>query len=115
MKPNQEKIIKWRETSIDQIATEMFGAATKNEMDKPTPPVARLGRETKGRRGKGVTTVADLPLNEANLLKLAAILKQRCGTGGTVKGRIIEIQGDQRKRLAVVLEEMGYQVKWVAG
>jgi translation initiation factor 1 len=111
MKQNQ----KWRETSIDQIATEMFGPAPRKETNKPNPPVVRLGRETKGRRGKGVTTISDLLLNEVELLKLAATLKQRCGTGGTVKGRIIEIQGDQRERLAVVLEEMGYQVKRVGG
>jgi predicted translation initiation factor SUI1 len=77
--------------------------------------VVRLGRETKGRRGKGVTTVSDLPLDEAGLLELAATLKQRCGTGGTVKDGVIEIQGDQRDRLAAVLEGMGYKVKRVGG
>ena len=47
--------------------------------------------------------------------ELAAILKQRCGTGGTVKDGRIEIQGDQRDRLAAVLESMGYRVKRVGG
>src|SRR5258708_3031595 len=46
---------------------------------------AKVGRETKGRRGKGVTTVSEVPLDEAGLLDLAAKLKQKCGTGGTVK------------------------------
>jgi len=62
-----------------------------------------------------VTTVTDLPLDGAGLLKLATTLKQRCGTGGTVKDGVIEIQGDQRDRLAAVLEEMGYRVKRVGG
>lgn len=75
----------------------------------------RVGRETKGRRGKGVTTISDLPLNEAGLLELAAMLKQRCGTGGTVKDRRIEIQGDQRARISAALERLGYQVKRVEG
>ena len=60
-----------------------------------TVDVVRLGRETKGRRGKGVTTVSDLPLDHAGLLEVAAKLKHRCGTGGTVKEGRIEIQGDQ--------------------
>ncbi len=87
----------------------------KQETPKKSAPVVRLGRETKGRRGKGVTTVSDLPLDEAGLLELATKLKDRCGTGGTVKDGVIEIQGDQRDRLAAVLEGMGYRVKRVGG
>jgi predicted translation initiation factor SUI1 len=77
--------------------------------------VVRVGRETKGRRGKGVTTVSDVPLDEAGMLDLAAKLKQRCGTGGTVKDGRIEIQGDQRARLVALLEGMGYRVKRAGG
>ena len=62
-----------------------------------------------------MTTVSDVPLGEAGLLELAATLKQRCGTGGTVRDGRIEIQGDQRERLATVLEDMGYRVKRVGG
>ncbi len=82
---------------------------------KKNAPVVRLGRETKGRRGKGVTIISDVPLGEAALLELAAKLKDRCGTGGTVKDRRIEIQGDQRDRLTAILEELGYRVKRVGG
>jgi len=96
-----------------EIATEPVVA--KEEMPKKSAPVVRLGRETKGRRGKGVTTVSDVPLDEAGLLELATKLKDRCGTGGTVKDGVIEIQGDQRDRLAAVLEGMGYKVKRVGG
>jgi predicted translation initiation factor SUI1 len=90
----------------------------KMETAKPAKKAGgtvRLGRETKGRRGKGVTTVSDLPLGELELLELAAMLKQKCGTGGTVKDGVIEIQGDQRDRLASVLEAMGYRVKRSGG
>ena len=90
-------------------------AVTKKEMTGKSAPVVRLGRETKGRRGKGVTTVSDVPLDEVGLLQLATKLKDRCGTGGTVKDGVIEIQGDQRDRLASVLEGMGYRVKRVGG
>jgi low molecular weight protein-tyrosine phosphatase len=98
-----------------EIATKAVAPAAKKEVVKTTAPVVRLGRETKGKRGKGVTTVSDLPLDETGLLELAATLKQRCGTGGTVKDGIVEIQGDQRDRLATVLEGMGYRVKRVGG
>jgi predicted translation initiation factor SUI1 len=101
---------KRREARTQEIATE-----TAKKGIKTSAPVVRLGRETKGRRGKGVTTVSDLPLDEAGVLELAAKLKQRCGTGGTVKEGRIEIQGDQRDRLTAVLEGMGYRVKQVGG
>jgi translation initiation factor 1 len=106
---------KRQEDPTQEIATEAVGPIAKKEVIKSGIPVIRLGRETKGRRGKGVTTVFDLPLDQAGLLELAATLKQRCGTGGTVRGGVIEIQGDQRERLTAVLEGMGYRVKRVGG
>ena len=83
---------------------------------KPAKPiVVKVGRETAGRRGKGVTTVSDLPLDEDGLRQLAATLKQRCGTGGTVKDGRIEMQGDLRDRLSAELEKLGYKVKRSGG
>ena len=79
------------------------------------PVTLKVGRETAGRRGKGVTTVFDVPLDESGLRELAATLKQRCGTGGTVKDGRIEIQGDQRERIVAELERLGYRVKRVGG
>jgi predicted translation initiation factor SUI1 len=79
------------------------------------PATVRVGRETKGRRGKGVTTVADLPLDEAALHETATRFKGLCGSGGTVKDGRIEIQGDHRDRLATELERLGYRVKRVGG
>lgn len=77
--------------------------------------VVKVSRQTKGRRGKGVTLVSDLPLDEAGIDELARQLKQRCGTGGTVKDGVIEIQGDQRDRLVAELESLGYKVKKAGG
>ncbi len=79
------------------------------------PVTLKVGRETAGRRGKGVTTVFDLPFDEDGVRELAALLKQRCGTGGTVKAGRIEIQGDQRERIVAELERLGYKVKRVGG
>jgi predicted translation initiation factor SUI1 len=62
-----------------------------------------------------VTIVSEVPLDDAGLKDLAALLKQRCGTGGTVKDGRIEIQGDQRDRLASELERLGYRVKRSGG
>jgi protein-tyrosine phosphatase len=102
-----------RVSHAPEIAVEPVAA--KREIPKKSGPVVRLGRETKGRRGKGVTTVSDVPLDETGLLELATKLKDWCGTGGTVRDGVIEIQGDQRDRLAAVLEGMGYRVKRVGG
>jgi predicted translation initiation factor SUI1 len=79
------------------------------------PITLKVGRETSGRRGKGVTTIFDLPMPDAAIRELAATLKQRCGTGGTVKDGRIEIQGDQRERVIAELVRLGYNVKRVGG
>lgn len=84
-------------------------------MEIPKNAVVRVGRETKGRRGKGVTVISHLPLKESDLQELATRWKQQLGTGGTVKDRRIEIQGDQRDRIVAELEAMGYRVKRAGG
>lgn len=81
----------------------------------PKPVVLKVGRETAGRHGKGVTTIFDTPLTEEALKELGAKLKSRCGTGGTVKDGRIEIQGDNRERVIAELTKLGYQVKRVGG
>jgi predicted translation initiation factor SUI1 len=86
---------------------------------KPEPPdksmVVKVSRETKGRSGKGVTVVSDLPLDEKGLAELATKLKNKLGTGGTVKDGKIEIQGDHRHRIAQEIEGMGYRAKKSGG
>jgi len=80
-----------------------------------TDGIIRIRRETKGRKGKGVTTLSGFALSEADLKLLAKQLKQKCSTGGTVKDRIIEIQGDHRELLKVELEKRGHTVKLAGG
>ena len=75
----------------------------------------RVGRETKGRKGKGVTVVTGLPLSVAQLAKLASELKRKCGAGGTVTGGVIEIQGDHRDTLVAELARRGWPVKRAGG
>ena len=75
----------------------------------------RVGRETRGRKGKGVTVVKGLPLAGAELDELATRLKKRCGSGGTVHEGIVEIQGDHRDTLVAELGKLGYAVKRSGG
>ena len=77
--------------------------------------VVRVGRETKGRKGAGVTVITGLPLTHKELRKLAKTLKKRCGSGGTVKDGVIEIQGEHRDRLVAELEKLGYTAKRAGG
>ncbi|MDR0781574.1 MAG: translation initiation factor Sui1 [Pseudomonadales bacterium] len=77
--------------------------------------IVRIHRETKGRGGKGVSLIKGLPLDAEALKQLAAKLKQHCGTGGTVKDGVIEIQGDQRDKLSAYLQQQGYNVKLAGG
>jgi translation initiation factor 1 len=84
----------------------------------PPPPgdgIVRVGRETKGRKGKGVTVVSGLPIGDDALEELATRLKKRCGSGGTVQGRTIEIQGDHRDLLVAELGKLGYTVRRSGG
>ena len=77
--------------------------------------IVRVGRETKGRNGKGVTVVTGLGLDAAALAQLAKQLKTACGSGGTVKDGTVEVQGDHRDRVVAVLEKAGWKVKRVGG
>ncbi|RBP84723.1 translation initiation factor [Marinomonas rhizomae] len=74
-----------------------------------------ISLETKGRKGKGVTVVAGLPLAEDALKQLGKKLKTQCGTGGAVKDGQIEIQGDNRAKVKELLEKEGYSSKFTGG
>jgi len=77
--------------------------------------IVRVRREVKGRRGKVVTTLSDIPLPQDDLKALAGDLKRRCGSGGSVVDGVIEIQGDHRDTLVPELESRGYTVKLSGG
>ena len=80
---------------------------------KPGP--VRVARETQGRAGKGVTVITGLPLSLSDLEALATKLKKRCGSGGTVRAGIIEIQGDHRDTIVAELIKMGWPAKRSGG
>ncbi len=75
----------------------------------------RIQREVKGRKGKTVTTVSGFQLDDNELKLLAAQLKRKCGTGGSVKDGIIIIQGDHRDALLSELKKQGYTAKLAGG
>jgi translation initiation factor 1 len=77
--------------------------------------ILRIRREVKGRKGKGVTVITGIPLENSRLKQLAKTLKQKCGSGGTVKNGTIEIQGDHRDLLMAELKQLGYTVKKSGG
>lgn len=81
----------------------------------PGDGIVRVRRETKGRKGSGVSVITGLPLDDKDLKKIAKQLKQKCGTGGTVKSGTIEIQGDHRQILEQELTKLGYTVKLSGG
>lgn len=93
------------------------GCACRKQSTQPqsVDGVVRVGRVTKGRKGKGVTTVTGVPLSGDDLKKLAKELKQKCGTGGTLKDGVVEIQGDHREQLVELLSAKGWTVKRSGG
>jgi translation initiation factor 1 len=75
----------------------------------------KVRRETSGRRGKTVTTVSNLPLNDLEIKDLAGKLKKRCGVGGSAKDGVIEIQGDHRDAVMAVLDAEGLDAVLAGG
>ncbi|SIO39065.1 stress response translation initiation inhibitor YciH [Salinivibrio sp. ES.052] len=91
----------------------------KEKSENPSRPkgdgIVRIQRQTKGRKGKGVSLVTGLDLDDAGLKLIAAELKKVCGCGGAVKDGVIEIQGDKRETLKAHLEKKGHTVKLAGG
>ena len=77
--------------------------------------IVRVSRETKGRRGKCVTLIRGIALDGEALSQLAKTLRTLCGSGGTVKEGIIELQGVHRQRVSKQLTKQGWVVKQVGG
>jgi len=101
----------------EQGKKRVAGKGKKRRQDEascaPQDGVVRVSRER--RRGKGVTLVTGVPLDGAALKALGKALKQRCGSGGTTKDGVIEVQGDHRDVLVSELQSKGYTVKRVGG
>ena len=77
--------------------------------EKASDGIVRVSRSTKGRKGKTVSTITGVPLDDQ--MELTSALKRRCGSGGALKDGVIEIQGDHRDVLVEELERRGYTVK----
>lgn len=88
---------------------------TSPRPDDPRDGIIRIRRETKGRKGKGVTVLSGFELCHSDLKAMATKLKRQCGTGGSVKDGTILIQGDHRQALLAELTRQGYQVKLAGG
>jgi translation initiation factor 1 len=80
-----------------------------------TDGIVRVSHETKGRKGKGVTVVKGVALDAQGLAALGKQLKTACGSGGTVKDGVIEIQGDHRELVIAALVKQGHTVKRAGG
>ena len=83
----------------------------KKQSIYPNDGIVRIRREVKGRKGKTITTVVGVPLDDKKLQQFAKTLKRLCGTGGTVKDGVIIIQGDHRDTLLKEIKQQGYTVK----
>ena len=82
---------------------------------QPGDGIVRVRRETGSRGGKTVTTIRGVPVEESALKELAGELKRLCGSGGTAKDGVIEIQGDHRDTIVAALTQRGYTVKLAGG
>ena len=77
--------------------------------------IVRIQRQTSGRKGKGVCLITGIDADDAELAKIAAELKKKCGCGGALKDGVIEIQGDKRELIKSLLEAKGMKVKLAGG
>jgi translation initiation factor 1 len=96
------------------------GGDQRKRRDEPAPRAVpggrvKVRREVAGRRGKPVTTVSNLPLDDAGVRALAGRLKKRCGVGGSAKDGVIELQGDHRTVVGELLRAEGYDVVLAGG
>ncbi len=116
MSPNQSRTV-WssEEGDLRKKNTPAASPKGKGASLPPSQQTAYLHRDSKGRGGKGVTLVKNLVLSEEELSALAKKIKQACGVGGTVKDGVIEIQGENRERVAEVLTKLGYRIKLAGG
>ena len=104
----------WSSEGIPPAAPTPSGATGPSPVSQPAGP-ARVRLERQGRGGKVVTVVENLPGHPEAIEKVAKVLKARCGAGGTVKGRVVEVQGDHRDRAVAVLASMGITAKRAGG
>lgn len=111
--PKNENPTVWSSSNGDLRKKKSKPASQKSQ--SPHQQTVYLHRESKGRGGKGVSLVKNLQLSKKDMKKLAKQLKKACGSGGTVKNGMIEIQGEQREKIAKTLQNLGYTTKIAGG
>lgn len=111
--PNDTHKTVWSSDDGDQRSKPQNVSNEKSRA--PQQQTVYLHRESSGRGGKAVSLVKNLLLSDVDLKSLAKKLKQECGTGGTIKNGVIEIQGEHRQKIADVLQKLGYKVKIAGG
>ena len=112
MQKNKARTV-WSSDNGDQ-RNQKHKTATAKSLP-PQQQLAYLHRKLKGRGGKAVTLVKNLSLSPTDMKALAKKLRSVCGSGGTVKNGLIEIQGEHREKIAAALEKMGYKAKIAGG
>jgi translation initiation factor 1 len=112
MATNKDRTV-WSSNQGDLRSTQT--ATRKVKSLPPHEQMVYLHRDSKGRGGKSVTLVKKLVLSEEDMKELATKLKQICGSGGTIKDGLIEIQGERREKIAEALKKLGYTVKIAGG
>lgn len=90
-------------------AVEEAGSAASADLP-PGEQRLKVVSDTRAGHGRTVTVVTGLVLTAPSLDRLAKQLKQSCGTGGTVRGATIELQGDHRDRVVKLLADKGYKL-----
>src|ERR1043165_2045207 len=111
--PKNESRTVWSSAQGDLRKQQTASPNTKSL--PPNQQTVYLHRDSKGRHGGTVTLVKKLVLSETEMKELAKKLKQLCGSGGSIKDDVIEIQGEHREKIAEVLIKMGYKVKIAGG
>ena len=101
--------------SAADLATQVKAIAQGKADAQKAKDVVRVSRETKGRGGKAVTLVTGITLADKDLDALGKQLKAACGSGGTVKDGVIEVQGDHIDRVVALLVAQGYKAKKSGG
>lgn len=107
---------------FEQLKNLGFNKLPDSEQPEPQQAVAidtstpvKIQRQTKGRKGKGVTVIMHLPEQPQLLASYAKQLRQQLSVGGAVKDHTIELQGDQRQAAKQWLEQQGFKVKLAGG
>jgi translation initiation factor 1 len=99
----------YKHCRCDQLPTQQVSSTKKSD------GIVRIMRDRKHRGGKTVTVITGVPASNEDIATLAQQLKKLCGSGGTVKEGVIEIQGDHCEKVQAKLSEMGYKVKRAGG